>query len=144
MSKKQIVEKVSMQLPAGAANPAPPVGTVLGQRGVNLMEFCKTFNAKTEKLEKNMPTPVVISIYKDKSFSLQIKTPPVSYLLMKAAKIKKGAMKPGMEDEVGFITKDQALEIAKQKMPDLNTNDIEKALKSVTGSARSINLGIKE
>lgn len=144
MSKKQIVEKVSMQLPAGAANPAPPVGTVLGQRGVNLMEFCKTFNAKTEKLEKTMPTPVVISIHKDKSFSLQIKTPPVSYLLMKAAKIKKGSQKPGMEDEVGFITKDQALEIAKQKMPDLNTNDIEKALQSVKGSARSMNLGIKE
>ena len=91
-----------------------------------------------------MPTPVVISIHKDKSFSLQIKTPPVSYLLMKAAKIKKGAMKPGMEDEIGFITKDQALEIAKQKMPDLNTNDIEKALQSIRGSARSMNLGIKE
>jgi large subunit ribosomal protein L11 len=130
-------------VPAGAANPSPPIGPALGQRGLNIMEFCKAFNAQTQKMEKNMPIPVIITTYQDRSFTFELKTPPVSYFLKKAAKIESGAKTTGRE-VVGQVTKAQVREIAEQKMKDLNANDLEAAMKMIEGSARSMGLRVTE
>jgi len=139
MAKEKVAD-IKLQVPAGSANPSPPIGPALGQRGLNIMDFCKQFNAKTQGLEKGMPIPVVITAYSDRSFTFITKQPPNSYFIMKAAKIEKGAKTPGTE-EVGSITMDQVREIAKKKMVDLNANDIEAACNMIVGSARS--MGIK-
>jgi large subunit ribosomal protein L11 len=130
-------------VPAGAANPAPPIGPALGQRGLNIMEFCKAFNAQTSKMEKNVPIPVVITTYQDRSFTFEMKTPPVSYFLKKAANLTSGSKTPGRE-KVGSVTKAQVKEIAEQKMKDLNASDIDAAMKMIEGSARSMGLEVKE
>jgi large subunit ribosomal protein L11 len=140
---KKIVGFVKLQVPAGAANPSPPIGPALGQRGLNIMEFCKTFNARTQEMEKGMPLPVIITVYADKSFSFEVKTPPASYFLMKAAGIDKGSQVPGREVK-GSVTMAQVRDIAKQKMKDLNANDIDAAAKMIKGSARSMGLEVKE
>ena len=140
---KKVTGSLKLQVPAGAANPSPPIGPALGQRGLNIMEFCKAFNAQTQKLEKGSPIPVVITIYQDRSFTFEMKTPPVSYFLKKAAQIESGAKAPG-RDKVGKVTKAQVKEIAEQKMKDLNANDIEAAMKMIEGSARSMGLAVKE
>jgi len=137
---KEIQTTVKLQIPAGQANPAPPIGPVLGQHGVNIMEFCKQFNARTQKQAGEI-TPVVITIYKDRSFTFEIKTPPVSYLLKKAASIEKGSSVPN-KDKVGKVTKDQVMAIARQKMVDLNANDEDAAYKTVAGSARSMGIDV--
>lgn len=137
---KEIRANVKMQLPAGAATPAPPVGSMLGKHQVSLMEFCKQFNAKTAHLKGNV-VPVVVTIYTDKSFSFVIKTPPVSHLIRKKANIAKGSSKP-KTDKVGRITKADVEMIAKEKLPDLNTTDLEQAKKIVAGSARSMGVDI--
>ncbi len=130
-------------MPAGAANPSPPIGPALGQRGLNIMEFCKAFNAQTQKLEKGAPIPVVITIYQDRSFTFEMKTPPVSFFLKKAAKLDSGAKAPG-RDKVGKVTKAQVKEIAEQKMKDLNCSTIEAAMRMVEGSARSMGIEVGE
>ncbi len=137
---KQVQAIVKLQIPAGQANPAPPIGPVLGQHGVNIMDFCKQFNAKTQKQAGEI-TPVIITIYKDRSFSFELKTPPVSYLIKKAIKIEKGSGVPN-RDKVGKITKAQVYEIAKQKMQDLNAFDLEAAAKTVAGTARSMGVDV--
>ncbi len=134
---KKIAGYLKLQVPAGAANPSPPIGPALGQRGLNIMEFCKAFNAASQDLEKGAPIPVVITIYGDKSFTFEMKTPPVSFFLKKAAKLPKGSQEPGREI-VGRVTRRQVREIAEQKMIDLNTADIEAAMRMVEGSARSM------
>ena len=134
---KKIVGYVKLQVPAGKANPSPPIGPALGQRGLNIMEFCKAFNAATQKLEPGLPIPVVITAYADKSFTFITKTPPASILIKKAAKIEKGSSKPH-SDKVGKITRAQAEEIAKTKMPDLTASDLDAAVRTVAGSARSM------
>ena len=134
---KKIVGFVKLQVPAGKANPAPPIGPALGQRGLNIMEFCKAFNAQTQKVEPGLPLPVVITAYTDKSFSFIIKTPPVTVLIKKAAGIESGSPRP-QSDKVGKITRKQVEEIAKQKMPDLNAASLEAAMRTVAGSARSM------
>jgi len=139
---KKLDKIVKLQVPAGAANPAPPVGPALGQAGVNIMEFCKAFNARTQEMEKGMPLPVVISVYQDRSFDFIIKTPPASVLLKKAAKIQKGSSEPN-KDKVGKVTRDQVKEIAEVKMPDLNCYDIEAAMRIVEGTARSMGLEVE-
>lgn len=139
---KKIVGYVKLQVPAGKANPSPPIGPALGQRGLNIMEFCKTFNARTQQMEKGMPIPVIITYYQDKSFSLELKTPPASYLLKKAAKIDGGSKKPGLEFK-GTVTKADLKQIAEVKMKDLNANDIEQAMKIIAGSARSMGIEVK-
>jgi large subunit ribosomal protein L11 len=133
---------MKLQVPAGQANPSPPVGPALGQRGINIMEFCKAFNAKTADLEPGAPCPTVITYYQDKSFTMDIKTPPASYFLRKAAKLKSGAALPGRET-VGTVTSKQVKEIAEAKMKDLNANDIEGAMKIILGSARSMGIEVK-
>ena len=138
---KKVEAYIKLQVPAGQANPSPPVGPALGQHGVNIMEFCKAFNAKTQEMEKNSPIPVVITIYQDKSFTFVMKTPPVSYFLKKAAGLPKGASNPSRE-VAGKVTKDQVREIAEQKMKDLNANDIEAAMLMVEGSARSMGIEV--
>ncbi len=138
---KKIDGYIKLQVPAGAANPSPPIGPALGQRGVNIMEFCKAFNAKTEGMEKGMPIPTTITVYADKSFTFETKTPPASFLLMKAAKVKKGASKVG-EQTVGKVTRAQLREIAEAKMTDLNANDLDQAEKIIAGSARSMGLEV--
>ena len=140
---KKIEGYIKLQIPAGKANPSPPVGPALGQRGLNIMEFCKAFNAQTQKLEKGSPIPVVITIYQDRSFTFEMKTPPVSYFLKKAAKLESGAKAPG-RDKVGAVTKAQVKEIAEQKMKDLNCATIEAAMKMIEGSARSMGLTVTE
>jgi large subunit ribosomal protein L11 len=140
---KKVVGYIKLQVPAGSANPSPPIGPALGQRGLNIMEFCKAFNAQTQQMEKGMPIPVVITAYADRTFTFEMKTPPVSYFLQKAAKITKGAQKPGQE-QVGKVTKAQVREIAQSKMPDLNAHDIEAAMRIVEGSARSMGLEVVE
>ena len=140
---KKIEGYLKLNIPAGGANPSPPVGPALGQRGVNIMEFCKAFNAATESLEKNMPVPVVITVYKDKSFTFTTKTAPVSFFLKKAAGLQKGGSAPG-RDVAGKVTLSQVKEIAEQKMKDLNANDIEQATKIIEGSARSMGLDVVE
>jgi large subunit ribosomal protein L11 len=139
MAKKKITAQVKLQCPAGQANPAPPVGPALGQHGVNIMEFCKQFNAKTAKQE-GMIIPVIITIYQDRSFTFELKTPPASILLLKAAKIEKGSSNP-LKIKVGKVTKKQIEEIAKIKLPDLNCDTIEAAMRTVEGTAR--NMGIE-
>ena len=139
---KKIAGTMKLQIPAGAANPSPPVGPALGQRGINIMEFCKAFNAKTQELENGAPCPTVITYYADKSFTMYIKTSPASYFLKKAAKLKSGAKTPSRE-VVGSVSKKQLQEIAEAKMKDLNANDIEAAMKIIAGSARSMGIEVK-
>jgi len=140
---KKITGYVKLQVPAGAANPSPPIGPALGQAGLNIMEFCKTFNAQTQSMEKGMPIPVLITVYQDRTFSFVTKTPPASYYLKKAAKIDKGSKATG-KDFVGKVTMAQVREIAKLKMVDLNTTDLEAAAKMIAGSAKSIGLEVVE
>ena len=139
---KKIVGYIKLQVPAGSANPSPPIGPALGQRGLNIMEFCKAFNAKTQDQEKGMPIPVTITVFSDKSFSFEMKTPPASYFLKKAVKLQSGSKAPG-RDFVGTVTMDQCREIAKVKMKDLNANDIEAAARLIAGSARSMGIEVK-
>lgn len=139
---KKITGYLKLQVPAGAANPSPPIGPALGQRGLNIMEFCKAFNAKTQEMEKNMPIPTVITVFSDKSFSFETKTPPASYFIMKAAKLQKGSKTPSKET-AGSVTVKQIREIAEMKMPDLNANTIEQAMKIIEGSARSMGVEVK-
>ena len=139
---KKIAGTMKLQIPAGAANPSPPVGPALGQRGINIMEFCKAFNAKTQELENGAPCTTVITYYAEKSFTMDIKTSPASYFLKKAAKLKSGATTPSREI-VGSVTKKQLQEIAEAKMKDLNANDIEAAMKIIAGSARSMGIEVK-
>ena len=136
---KKIDAYIKLQVPAGAANPSPPVGPALGQHGVNIMEFCKAFNAKTQSLEANLPVPVVITVFNDKSFTFITKTPPASILLKKAAGIKSGSGRPNTE-KVGTVTRAQLEEIATIKMPDLSANDMDAAVKTLAGTARSMGL----
>ncbi|MEZ5877952.1 MAG: 50S ribosomal protein L11 [Tepidamorphaceae bacterium] len=138
---KKIIGYLKLQVPAGAATPSPPIGPALGQRGLNIMQFCKDFNAKTQNLEKGAPCPTIITIFQDKSFSFEIKTPPASHLLKQAAKINSGSKAPG-RDVAGKVTRDQVRQIAETKMPDLNANDIDAAMKIVEGSARSMGLEV--
>ncbi|MDI1343404.1 MAG: 50S ribosomal protein L11 [Pseudolabrys sp.] len=140
---KKVTGFLKLQVPAGAANPSPPIGPALGQRGLNIMEFCKAFNAQTQKMEKNTPIPVVITTYQDRSFTFELKTPPVSYFLKKAAKLESGSKTPGRE-VAGSVTKAQINEIAKEKMKDLNCDTIEAAAKMIAGSARSMGLTVAE
>jgi large subunit ribosomal protein L11 len=139
---KKITAYIKLQVPAGAANPSPPVGPALGQHGVNIMEFCKAFNAQTQSLEAKMPIPVVISVYSDRSFTFVTKTPPASVLLKKASGIKKGSAIPNM-DKVGTVTRAQLEEIATTKMADLNANDLDAAVNIIAGSARSMGLVVE-
>ena len=136
---KKIVGFIKLQVPAGKANPAPPIGPALGQRGLNIMEFCKAFNAQTQKVEPGLPLPVVITAFADKSFTFIIKTPPVTVLIKKAAGLDKGSPRPHT-DKVGKITKKQVEDIAKVKMPDLNAADLDAAMRTVAGSARSMGI----
>jgi large subunit ribosomal protein L11 len=140
---KKIEGYIKLQIPAGKANPSPPVGPALGQRGLNIMQFCKEFNAATQQLEAGMPIPVVITAFSDRSFTFVTKTPPVSYFLKKAAKIDKGSQTPG-RGSAGQVTMTQVREIAKQKMADLNAHDIEAAAEMIRGSARSMGLQVVE
>jgi len=140
---KKITGYLKLQVPAGAANPSPPIGPALGQRGLAIMEFCKQFNAQTAKMEKGMPIPVVITTYADRSFSFELKTPPVSYFIKKAAKLESGSKTPG-RDKAGSITPAQLREIAEQKIKDLNCDSIEAAMKMVAGSARSMGIEVVE
>jgi large subunit ribosomal protein L11 len=140
---KKVTGFLKLQVPAGAANPAPPIGPALGQRGLNIMEFCKAFNAQTAKMEKNVPIPVIITTYQDRSFTFEMKTPPVSYFLKKAAGLQSGSKTPGRE-KIGKVTKKQVKEIAEQKMKDLNASDIDAAMKMIEGSARSMGLEVVE
>ena len=139
---KKVTGFLKLQVPAGAANPSPPIGPALGQRGLNIMEFCKAFNAQTQKLEKGAPIPIVITIYGDRSFTFEMKTPPMSHFLKKAAKIESGSKTPG-RDSAGTVTKAQVKEIAEAKMKDLNCSTVEAAMKMVEGSARSMGLQVK-
>ena len=139
---KKIINYIKLQVPAGAANPSPPVGPALGQHGLNIMEFCKAFNAQTQEAEKGMPLPVVIAVYSDKSFTFEIKTPPASVLLMKAAGLTKGSGTPNTK-KVGKVTRAQLEEIAATKMVDLNANDMDTAISIIAGSARSMGLEVE-
>ena len=138
-SKKKILGLIKLQIPAGKANPSPPVGPALGQKGLNIMEFCKAFNAATQSLEPGIPTPVIITAYEDKSFTFIMKTPPATILIKKAAKIQKGSSRPNTE-KVAKITRAQAEEIAKTKAPDLTAADIDAAVRTIAGSARSMGI----
>jgi large subunit ribosomal protein L11 len=140
---KKVVGFIKLQVPAGSANPSPPIGPALGQRGLNIMEFCKTFNAQTQNLEKGMPVPVVITAYADRTFTFITKTPPVSYFLKKAAGVEKGSQTPG-KGTVGSVTMAQVRDIAAKKMQDLNANDVDAASRMVAGSARSMGLEVVE
>jgi large subunit ribosomal protein L11 len=137
---KKVVGQIKLQIPGGQANPAPPVGPALGQRGVNIMEFCKAFNAKTQD-QKGMIIPVIITVYSDRSFTFITKTPPASVLLLKAAKIEKGSGEPN-KTKVGKVTKKQVEEIAKLKMPDLNAGSVEAAMRTIAGTARSAGITV--
>ena len=138
---KKIVGFIKLQVPAGKANPSPPIGPALGQRGLNIMEFCKAFNAQTQGVEPGLPLPVVITAFADKSFTFIIKTPPATVLIKKAVKIDKGSKVPN-KDKVGKVTEKQVREIATQKMPDLNAASIETAIKSIKGTARSMGIEV--
>lgn len=140
---KKVSKYVKLQVPAGKANPAPPVGPALGQAGVNIMEFCKAFNARTQEVEAGMPLPVVITVYQDKSFDFIIKTPPASALLLKAAKIQKGSATPN-KDKVGKVSRAQVREIAETKLRDLNCYDVDSAMRIVEGTAQSMGLEVVE
>ena len=139
---KKIENYVKLQVPAGAANPSPPVGPALGQHGLNIMEFCKAFNAQTQDVENGMPLPVVIAVYSDKSFTFEIKTPPAAVLLMKAAGVAKGSGTPNSA-KVGTVNRAQLEEIATTKMKDLNANDMDAAVRIIAGSARSMGLDVE-
>ena len=138
---KKVAGYLKLQVPAGAANPSPPIGPALGQRGLNIMAFCKDFNAKTSQMEKGSPIPVVITIYGDKSFTFEMRTPPVAYFIKKAAKLESGSKTPG-RDKAGSITKAQVKEIAEKKMADLNSDTVEAAMRMVEGSARSMGIEV--
>ena len=140
---KKIVGYIKLQVPAGKANPSPPIGPALGQRGLNIMEFCKTFNAQTQGMEPGLPIPVVITAYQDKSFTFVMKTPPASILIKKAAKIDRGSQRPHT-DKVGMITRAQAEEIAKAKMADLTAADLDAAVRTIAGSARSMGVTVED
>ena len=140
---KKIEGYINLQVPAGQANPSPPIGPALGQRGVNIPEFCKQFNAATQKLEPGSPIPTVITVYSDRSFTFEMRTPPASYLLKKAAKIGSGSKEPGRA-VAGTVTQAQLREIAEIKMKDLNANSVEQAMKIIAGSARSMGLQVQE
>jgi large subunit ribosomal protein L11 len=139
---KKITGYIKLQVPAGAANPSPPIGPALGQRGLNIMEFCKAFNAKTQDTEKSTPIPVTITVFSDKSFTFEMKTPPASFFLKKAAKINGGSKTPGLSF-AGSVTKAQVRQIAETKMKDLNANDIDNAMLMIEGSARSMGIEVK-
>jgi large subunit ribosomal protein L11 len=138
---KKVVGYIKLQVPAGQANPSPPIGPALGQRGLNIMEFCKAFNAQTQKMEQGSPVPVVITAYQDKSFTFEMKAPPASFFLKKAAKLQAGSKEPG-KNIVGKVTMDQCREIAQQKIKGMNARDIEAAAKEIAGSARSMGLEV--
>jgi len=138
---KKVAGQLKLQVPAGSATPSPPIGPALGQRGINIMEFCKAFNAQSQEMEKGSPIPVVITYYQDKSFTFTMKTPPVSYFLKKAANLKSGSKEPGKQ-KAGQIARDKVREIAEAKMKDLNANDVEAAMRMVEGSARSMGLEV--
>lgn len=138
---KKIAGQLKLQVAAGSATPSPPIGPALGQRGINIMEFCKAFNAATQDFEKGQPTPVVITYYQDKSFTFIMKTPPVTYFLKRAANLKSGSKEPG-KTKAGTISADKVREIAEAKMKDLNANDVEAAMRMVEGSARSMGLEV--
>ena len=140
---KKVTGYIKLQVPAGAANPSPPIGPALGQRGLNIMEFCKAFNAKTQDQEKGVPIPVTITVFSDKSFTFEMKTPPASYFLKKAAKLESGSKAPG-RDVAGSVTKEQVRQIAETKMKDLNANDVDMAMRLIEGSARSMGIQVKE
>ena len=140
---KKIEGYINLQVPAGTANPSPPIGPALGQRGVNIMEFCKAFNAKTQEMEPGAPCPCIITYYQDKSFTFEIKTPPASHFLKKAAKLTSGSKAPGRES-AGEVTHAQLREIAEAKMADLNANDLDQAMKIIGGSAKSMGLKVVE
>ena len=139
---KKVVGFIKLQVPAGKANPSPPIGPALGQRGLNIMEFCKAFNAQTQKVEPGLMLPVVITAYADKSFTFILKSPPASVLIRKALKLEKGSSKPHT-DKVGKLTRKQAEEIAKMKQPDLTAADLEAAVRTVAGSARSMGITVE-
>ena len=139
---KKVIGQLKLQVKAGQANPSPPVGPALGQRGINIMQFCKDFNARTQEMEPGAPTPVIITYYQDKSFTMEIKTPPASYFLKKAAKLPSGSKTPGRAT-AGSVTVAQVREIAKSKMKDLNTDDVEAAMQIILGSARSMGIEVK-
>ena len=139
---KKVAGLIKLQVPAGKANPSPPIGPALGQRGLNIMEFCKAFNAATQKMEPGMPVPVIITAYQDKSFTFVMKTPPATVLIKKAAKIEKGSPRPHT-DKVGKITRAQVEEIAKLKTPDLTAADLEAAVRTIAGSARSMGIEVE-
>jgi len=139
---KKITGYLKLQVPAGSATPSPPIGPALGQRGLNIMEFCKAFNAKTAEQEKGAPTPVVITIYADKSFTFETKLPPVTYLIKKAVNLKSGSKLPGKES-AGTISQKQIREIAEKKMKDLNAYDVDQAMTMIAGSARSMGLQVE-
>ncbi|MDR2614516.1 MAG: 50S ribosomal protein L11 [Candidatus Accumulibacter sp.] len=139
---KKIIGYIKLQVPAGKASPSPPIGPALGQRGLNIMEFCKTFNAKTQGMEPGLPIPVVITAFADKSFTFVLKTPPASILIKKAAKVDKGSRKP-LTDKVGKITRAQAEEIAKAKQPDLTAATLDAAVRTIAGSARSMGITVE-
>jgi len=140
---KKITGYIKLQVPAGSANPSPPIGPALGQRGLNIMEFCKSFNAQTQNMEKGAPIPVVITVYADRSFAFEMRTPPVSFFLKKAANIQSGSKTPG-RGSIGAVTKAQVQEIAQNKMKDLNCDSVESAMRMVEGSARSMGLEVRE
>ena len=139
---KKIIGYIKLQVPAGKANPSPPIGPALGQRGLNIMEFCKAFNAQTQKLEPGLPIPVAITAFADKSFTFIMKTPPATVLIMKAAKVDKGSPKPHA-DKVGKLTRAQAEEIARMKTPDLTAADLDAAVRTIAGSARSMGITVE-
>jgi large subunit ribosomal protein L11 len=139
---KKVQGYIKLQIPAGQANPSPPVGPALGQQGVNIMEFCKAFNAQTQQLEKGLPTPVVITVYSDRSFTFILKTPPASVLLRKALGIEKGSGTPNTQ-KIGKVTRKQLEEIAKKKMPDLTAGDLDAAVRTIAGSARSMGVDVE-
>jgi large subunit ribosomal protein L11 len=141
---KKVLGYIKLQIPAGMANPSPPIGPALAQKGLNIMEFCKTFNAKTQSMEAGMPVPVVITAYVDKSFTFEMKTPPVAYYIKKAAQITSGSQKTGITAPVAKINMAQVMEIAAQKMQDLNAHDVEAAGRMIVGSARSMGVEVVE
>jgi len=139
---KKVIGYIKLQVPAGKANPSPPIGPALGQRGLNIMEFCKAFNAQTQGMEPGLPVPVIITAYADKSFTFIMKTPPATVLIKKAAKVDKGSQKPNA-DKVGKMTRAQAEEIAKVKQPDLTAADLDAAVRTIAGSARSMGITVE-
>jgi large subunit ribosomal protein L11 len=140
---KKITGYIKLQVPAGSANPSPPIGPALGQRGLAIMEFCKQFNAQTQNMEKGSPIPVVITVFADRSFTFEMRTPPVSYFIKKAAKVESGSKTPG-RDPAGSVTKQQVKEIAERKMKDLNCDTLNAAMRMVEGSARSMGVEVRE